>query len=493
MTTTHSHTPTLVLGGTGKTGRRVVERLTARGLPVRVGSRSGTPPFDWEDRATWAPALDGAWARSTLLLPRPGGPGRGRRGRRVRRARRRERRPAAGAAVRPRRARGRAGRAGRARLRRRPDDRALRPGSRRTSARTTCSSTCSAARSRCPAGDTPEPFVDADDIADVAVAALTDERHVGELYELTGPRLLTFAEAVAEISAAAGREIATCRSRSTSTRPRAGQGVPAEFVELLSYLFGEVLDGRNAHLADGVQRALGRAAARLRRLRPRAPPRPASGTSNRTWRSDMAYTDRRSRTLQAASGSPSAHRDETAGELVADRPRPPRGATRPRAAPRPPAAGGALRGRRRHDAFPARTDEGRRRPRRVGRRRRRRAARLRQRRRDDALVRVEIRPALRWSGCSRPPSRSRSRGARCAAASPSRSTSPSSSASSTTRSARRSHLAGCSASRSRRWPGSPGAGAPSGEAPTFRRTRTAIVGSAYSPPGDSRLGPGEAR
>jgi uncharacterized protein YbjT (DUF2867 family) len=51
--------PTLVLGGTGKTGRRVVERLEARGLPVRVGSRSGAPPFDWEDQATWAPALEG--------------------------------------------------------------------------------------------------------------------------------------------------------------------------------------------------------------------------------------------------------------------------------------------------------------------------------------------------------------------------------------------------------------------------------------------------
>jgi uncharacterized protein YbjT (DUF2867 family) len=50
---------TLVLGGTGKTGRRVVERLEARGLLVRVGSRSGEPPFDWEDEATWAPAPRG--------------------------------------------------------------------------------------------------------------------------------------------------------------------------------------------------------------------------------------------------------------------------------------------------------------------------------------------------------------------------------------------------------------------------------------------------
>jgi len=52
-------TTTLVLGGTGKTGRRVAERLTARGLPVRVGSRAGEPPFDWENRATWAPVLQG--------------------------------------------------------------------------------------------------------------------------------------------------------------------------------------------------------------------------------------------------------------------------------------------------------------------------------------------------------------------------------------------------------------------------------------------------
>src|ERR671916_273214 len=50
---------TLVLGGASKTGRRVVERLEARGLPVRVGSRSGEPPFDWEDRSTWAPVLEG--------------------------------------------------------------------------------------------------------------------------------------------------------------------------------------------------------------------------------------------------------------------------------------------------------------------------------------------------------------------------------------------------------------------------------------------------
>src|SRR5918993_409792 len=57
MTNSRETKTTLVLGGTGKTGRRVAERLEASGLPVRVGSGSGEPPFDWEDEATWAPAL----------------------------------------------------------------------------------------------------------------------------------------------------------------------------------------------------------------------------------------------------------------------------------------------------------------------------------------------------------------------------------------------------------------------------------------------------
>ena len=111
-----------------------------------------------------------------------------------------------------------------------------------------------------PAADTPEPFVDADDVADVAVAALTDDRHIGELYEATGPRSSTFAEAVQEISRAVGREIRYVPISSEDFAAAAAeQGVPSEVVELLTALFGEVLDGRNARLTDGVQRALGRA------------------------------------------------------------------------------------------------------------------------------------------------------------------------------------------------------------------------------------------
>jgi uncharacterized protein YbjT (DUF2867 family) len=110
-----------------------------------------------------------------------------------------------------------------------------------------------------PAGDVPEPFVDAHDIADVAVAALTEEGHAGQLYELTGPRLLTFAEAIGEISRATGRKIRFVPvSVEEFASALAEQDVPAEYVWLLTYLFSEVLDGRNAYLTDGVRRALGR-------------------------------------------------------------------------------------------------------------------------------------------------------------------------------------------------------------------------------------------
>ncbi len=110
-----------------------------------------------------------------------------------------------------------------------------------------------------PAGDVAEPFVDADDLADMAVAALTEDRHAGQLYEITGPRLLTFEQAAAELSKATGREV-----RYVPVSPEqyasvlAEQGLPPDFVTMLTDLFTKVLDGRNEHLTDGVQRALSR-------------------------------------------------------------------------------------------------------------------------------------------------------------------------------------------------------------------------------------------
>ena len=110
-----------------------------------------------------------------------------------------------------------------------------------------------------PVGAIGEPFVDVDDIADVAEAVLTEPGHIGQVYELTGPRLLSFADAVAEIGKATGRNI---RYRQTSyaefTQTITAHDLPPEIAWLLNELFTEVLDGRNASLADGVQRALGR-------------------------------------------------------------------------------------------------------------------------------------------------------------------------------------------------------------------------------------------
>jgi uncharacterized protein YbjT (DUF2867 family) len=103
-----------------------------------------------------------------------------------------------------------------------------------------------------------EPFIDAEDIADVVVAALTDDRHIGELYELTSPRLLNFPEAIAEIAAATGREIRYVPvSIEEYEAVMAQDDVPVEFRTFLNYLFGEVL-GKMAYVTDGVQRALGR-------------------------------------------------------------------------------------------------------------------------------------------------------------------------------------------------------------------------------------------
>ena len=252
--------PILIIGGTGKTGRRVAARLQERGLPVRIGSRNGAPPFDWEDRATWAPALQGTRAAYISFYPDIAVPGA----------------PEAIAEL------ARVALAGGTRrlvlLSGRGEEEAERAeqeliasGADWTIVRCSWFSQnfsedyfrdyVMAGEIALPVGDVPEPFVDAEDIADVAVAALTDDRHVGELYELTGPRLLTFADAAAEIGEAAGRPV---RVAPVSEQEFAGgleqHGVPADVIALLRYLFTVVLDGRNASVADGVQRALGRPA-----------------------------------------------------------------------------------------------------------------------------------------------------------------------------------------------------------------------------------------
>ncbi len=248
---------TLVLGGTGKTGRRVVERLEARGLSVRVGSRGGEPPFDWEDRATWASALRDVEAVYVTYQPDLAAPG---------------------AADAVRSLADLAVESGVRRLvllsgRGEPEAQRGEEAVRESGAEWTVLRSSFFGQNfsesfflepvlggelALPVGDVAEPFVDADDVADVAVAALADGGHAGELYELTGPRLLTFEEAVGEISRAAGREVRYVTISAEEFASALDQdGVPPDVADLLSYLCAEVLDGRNARLTDGVRRALG--------------------------------------------------------------------------------------------------------------------------------------------------------------------------------------------------------------------------------------------
>ena len=102
-------------------------------------------------------------------------------------------------------------------------------------------------------------YIDVDDIADVAVAAFTEDTHNGEIYEVTGPRLMTIADVAAELSRATGREINYVDvPHEAFVSEVANSGAPKDVVWMLDYLFSTVLDGRNAYLTDGVQRALGR-------------------------------------------------------------------------------------------------------------------------------------------------------------------------------------------------------------------------------------------
>jgi uncharacterized protein YbjT (DUF2867 family) len=253
---------TLVIGGTGKTGRRVVERLRTLGLLARVGSRSGEPPFDWEDHTTWVPALQSVDSVYVTYYPDLAAPGS------VETVRSFAKLAVENGVRRLVLLSGRgepeAERAELA-LREVVDAKA---GAEWTILRSTwfmqnfsedyMLEHVLSGEIRLPAGDVPTPFLDADDIADVAVAALVEEEHAGKLYELTGPRSLTFAEAAAEISKATGREI---RYEPVSLEEHAVEatehGVPAEVVDLLTYLFAEVVDGRNADTTEGTRRALG--------------------------------------------------------------------------------------------------------------------------------------------------------------------------------------------------------------------------------------------
>ncbi len=259
--TDHTQQTILVVGAGGKTGRRVAERLTARGIAVRAASRSGSTTFDWDAPATWAPALDGATAAYLTFAPDLAVPGSA---------------DAISAFTKQAVAAG-VGRivllSGRGEEEAQNAESALQAAAGDADWTVVRASWFAqnfnesffldpvlAGEVALPVGDVPEPFIDADDVADVAVAALTGDGHAGQVYEVTGPRALTFAEAVAEIGRATGRDVrfATVPLDAWMHELREA-GVPDDVAGLLRYLFSEVLDGRNVQPTDGVQRALGRA------------------------------------------------------------------------------------------------------------------------------------------------------------------------------------------------------------------------------------------
>ncbi|MEU9699410.1 NmrA family transcriptional regulator [Streptomyces sp. NPDC047981] len=252
----------LVTGATGKTGRRVAERLEALGATVRAGSRSGATPFDWESSATWGPALRGADSAYVNYYPDLAAPG----------------------AVEAMRTVGELAAANGVRRltllsgRGEPDavraEEALRAGLGSSGAELTVvrasffaqnfnegalADGVAAGSLAFPAGGTAEPFIHADDLADVIVAALTEDGHAGVVHEVTGPRLLTFTEVAAELSAASGREVAYVPMTEGEYASLLQEfGLPEGDARWLSALFSTLLDGHNAAVTDGVKRVLGR-------------------------------------------------------------------------------------------------------------------------------------------------------------------------------------------------------------------------------------------
>ncbi|MES2058335.1 MAG: NAD(P)H-binding protein [Pseudomonadota bacterium] len=251
--------PILVLGGNGKTGARVAARLWDAGHQVRIGSRAATPAFDWDDNTSWAAALDGVSAVYASYQPDLCVPG------------------AVETITAFYNAAAAAGVTNIVLLSGRGEPEAL--DAERALQATSLDWTIIraswffqnfsenffldeilAGAIALPDSLSPEPFVDVEDIAEIAVAALTTTRHRGQLYEVTGPEAISFADAIAQIAQARGHEIGYHSVPMAAYK----QGLidaqlPPEIIELVIYLFSTVLDGRNLPVADGVRQALGRA------------------------------------------------------------------------------------------------------------------------------------------------------------------------------------------------------------------------------------------
>ncbi|GHG34456.1 NmrA family NAD(P)-binding protein [Streptomyces zaomyceticus] len=257
-------TTVLVLGGTGKTGRRVVNRLKERGVTVRAASRSGDVRFDWDDVNTWEPALagvdvaylvdaqdkPGVWDAEAALRELSG-LAVARRVRRLVLLQARVSEPVGGKSL----------IAGERAVKEsgaewtvlRPnwffqnfDEGVLLDGVR-------------SGELSLPAGSGREPFVDTEDVAAVAVEALLGDGHAGQTYELSGARALTLDEAVKEIAQATGRDIRYVPvEHQAYVEELVGYDVPADYALFVADLVAQIRDNKNATPTDTVRRVLGR-------------------------------------------------------------------------------------------------------------------------------------------------------------------------------------------------------------------------------------------
>ena len=250
-------TPVLVIGATGKTGSRVAAKLETLGYPVRRGTRRAAIPFDWEDPQTWGPALSGVRAAYVTYFPDLAFPGAV------------EKLQALCATAKDVGVRHLVLLSGRgehhARL---GEDVVRQSGVNFTIVRAAwfaqnfsegyLRDPILAGVLPMPGGAIAEPIIDIDDIADVVVAALTEDGHIGQLYEVTGPRLMTFADMASELSSATGRSVQHVPISFEAFHANVAEAGDPFVADVFTAIARETLDGRNAHLADGVQRALGR-------------------------------------------------------------------------------------------------------------------------------------------------------------------------------------------------------------------------------------------
>lgn len=264
--TTNRRNRVLVIGGTGKTGRRTVARLRELGVETRAASRSGETTFDWADRTTWQAALDevdavyivpldtspsptpafveqavAAGVRRLVLLSARGvdvpgyfgssyeGGGPHAEGEAAVRS--------SGAAW-----------------------TILRPGwFAQNFSEGVFLDGVRAGELALPTGDGTAAFVDADDIAEVAAAALTEDGHDGEVYELSGPRALGIAGVLDEIANATGVRAAYVPVEESAFRAGlVAQGLPEEEAADWTDAMKPIRTSQEAAVTDGVRRALGR-------------------------------------------------------------------------------------------------------------------------------------------------------------------------------------------------------------------------------------------